>query len=399
MVSCSPSLLYNAIFCFTGILGVLLIQYLDYQGIGNPASGLSTMTMFLGLLLLSVPIQICIKHNTPFDWRLVFFLLLNICGEATTQYSISKLGSGIYIVVYSSTSCFAVLYRRTLLKRQISTTQLCGLICTVIGLVITITSSSSPSPSILSPTPSINNSISMTTIKNETTTTASLFIGVVAGLLSAAIYAAYYVLGEAMLTPSNDTSINNALQIGLINTVTTTTSHTKQKQPLNPATVGTFTGWGAMIIMLPWLIFWDGTHWNQYITKPMLVSNADPTTISIVYFLLIIINGLHVLSLLYLFQYTDSIVPGINKAVQAISIFVLSSLFYCQRDAEQCMDVSKSISIVVVVAGVVIYTYGSHVKAKKMEKQMDEKKDFQNLMATTATEDRTMSFDEEYDEL
>ena len=62
------------------------------------------------------------------------------------------------------------------------------------------------------------------------------------------------------------------------------------------------------------------------------------------------------------------------------------------------MDVSKSISIVVVVAGVVIYTYGSHVKAKKMEKQMDEKKDFQNLMAT-ATEDRTMSFDEEYDEL
>ena len=102
MVSCSPSLLYNAIFCFTGILGVLLIQYLDYQGIGNPASGLSTMTMFLGLLLLSVPIQICIKHNTPFDWRLVFFLLLNICGEATTQYSISKLGSGIYIVVYSS---------------------------------------------------------------------------------------------------------------------------------------------------------------------------------------------------------------------------------------------------------------------------------------------------------
>ena len=91
-----------------------------------------------------------------------------------------------------------------------------------------------------------------------------------------------------MLTPSNDTSINNALQIGLINTVTTTTSHTKQKQPLNPATVGTFTGWGAMIIMLPWLIFWDGTHWNQYITKPMLVSNADPTTISIVYFLLII---------------------------------------------------------------------------------------------------------------
>ena len=45
----------------------------------------------------------------------------------------------------------------------------------------------------------------------------------------------------------------------------------------------------------------------------------------------------------------------INKAVQSVSIFALSSGFYCSGHSEQCFSVAKGIATVLVIGGVVGY--------------------------------------------
>ena len=49
----SPSAAWNMCYCATGVVGVLLVQWLDYQGaVKSAASGLAVLPMFLGLLVL-----------------------------------------------------------------------------------------------------------------------------------------------------------------------------------------------------------------------------------------------------------------------------------------------------------------------------------------------------------
>lgn len=49
---------------------------------------------------------------------------------------------------------------------------------------------------------------------------------------------------------------------------------------------------------------------------------------------------------------------GVNKAVQAVSVFAASHIFFCDTDRQQCMTAGKGVAMAMTVAGVLIYSIG-----------------------------------------
>jgi drug/metabolite transporter (DMT)-like permease len=239
--------------------------------------------MFIGLLVLGTPAFFRERSEDETackdrQWHRLFpaLTLLNIGGEAAGQLCIATAGSGTYIVLYSSMTVFTVAFRRGFLKRSATWPMLAGIVVIVAGLAMTI------------------GGVSVSPGQGQGRTSSTAF-GVIAGLTSALLYAAYYTTGEYVLC-----------------------APVSPQTPLvSPWAMGAFEGYFFTVLYIPYAVFllFNG-HWETMVAKPMENAHADGNVVASCYLILILVNGLHLIALLKLLRHTDAIVAGINKAVQ-----------------------------------------------------------------------------------
>ena len=356
-------LFWNVVFCVTGVGGVLIAQTLDYNGFGEARSGATSGAMFVGLLICGTPHLFTKPRPGELRWHWSFAMIavLNILGELAGQICIASVGSGVYIVVYSSLTVFIVAIRWAFLGMRPSGLVLLSIVVITGGLSLTVVDSVGSIPA------------------------ADSTLGFVSGFLSPAIYAVYYVLCEWVFArggrcpgrcrrcrrtfaccgagcgegDGDGSSRNTEVSGG-------------QAAPsfVSPTSLGAFEGYFCtMFFIVPYAIFYDSWHWTALVTEPMDAAGAEPTYVGAVFLALVLMNGVHILALLYLFKHTNAIVAGVNKAVQAALIFAASSLFYCGADATQCLTPYKGASIAVVILGVLFYAWASwrDKKAKTLQ--------------------------------
>ena len=319
-------------------MGTLLAQLLDYNGLGKARTGLTVLPMFFGLLLWSLPPALFRlprqqqqqqqqqqqgdgEAQRRWDWRLLFLTLLNVGGEIGGQVSITIAGSGLYTVLYSSVIVFVAALRRVVIGKRVSWFMLGGIAVIVAGLATTMADQG--------------------VLDRLGEKGGDLWIGIVGGLGSALGYAGYYVMAEGVLVGKGD-----------------------RPPAATPATVGVAEGYLGTLIVAPYVLFFTGANWRSLVTTNVVDANADPLTVMAVECVLIVVNGLHILAFLILVRHTDAIAAGVNKAVQTVSTFVMSSAFYCARDETQCLSGAKGASLAVVTAGVLLYTAASYRYAK-----------------------------------
>lgn len=77
-----------------------------------------------------------------------------------------------------------------------------------------------------------------------------------------------------------------------------------------------------------------------------------------VYFAICVCCFLHNLAFYYLTR-LSAVMAGINKAVQAVSVFAFSHLCYCDIDAQQCLTSGKIVAMALVVLGVLLFSFGA----------------------------------------
>merc|ERR1712224_1085163 len=65
----------------------------------------------------------------------------------------------------------------------------------------------------------------------------------------------------------------------------------------------------------------------------------------------------------------SAVMAGINKAVQAVTVFVVSHVFYCSVDTNQCFTAGKGLAMVLVVGGVLLFSFAKEMGAKKKAEQ------------------------------
>eukprot|EP01044_Picomonas_judraskeda_P014089 COSAG03_NODE_2203_length_3014_cov_19.724382_1_plen_106_part_00 len=79
-----------------------------------------------------------------------------------------------------------------------------------------------------------------------------------------------------------------------------------------------------------------------------------------VYFAICVCCFLHNLAFFHLTR-LSAVMAGINKAVQAVSVFGFSHLCYCDIDAQQCLTPGKVVAMALVVLGVLLFAFGAHL--------------------------------------
>ena len=66
----------------------------------------------------------------------------------------------------------------------------------------------------------------------------------------------------------------------------------------------------------------------------------------------------HQWSFFYIAKYSGCVLAGINKAIQTVSVFVVSTVF-CSVQPTQCFSFSKAVALCLVVIGVLMYSHAS----------------------------------------
>ena len=128
----------NVLYCSTGVFQVLCVQYLNYHGIDGAHTGLGVLASYLGLLLFSLPFMFDVKDRRPrFHWMFIPTAMADVFGQISGQLSQHLCGASLFMIIYSSITVFAALFRWYFYQHPVSKGEWAGILVRSVGLCIT----------------------------------------------------------------------------------------------------------------------------------------------------------------------------------------------------------------------------------------------------------------------
>ena len=239
-------------------------------------------------------------------------------------------GPTIFAIVYSSVTIWTALYSYLLLSRKLTVLQWMGVITVFLGLVIT--------------------SINSVSVGRH------VFNGTILITIGSSMHALTYVLSEIIMTKE------------------------KLSLPLNCSIQGIV----AVTMYLLWQLLYTRKHYHDKIEIPMIESGTSVKAGLMVLLSLSVSNLIHATTFFYTLKHfpCGATSAGVMKGLQAVLVFVFSSLVYCSSGdlhesigedeagsnnsgevkehkiyggEEMCFTFTKFISLVVVLTGVIIF--------------------------------------------
>ena len=356
----------NFLFCSTGVVQVILIQWLDYHGIEGGKTGLGVLASYLGLLFCAVPFLFDERDRRPrFHNMFIPTVFCDITGQICAQLAIELCGSGLYMVIYSSITVFAALFRWYFYKKQLLCKQWIGVIIITIGLCITALGgkdvlnddgdSSSSSTTNLGNDDGLSGATQqqsmMTTsaapssIHNNNDKVSNVITGMFFALLAAIFYAWVYVWTEQLMKGNFSKSSNNLAP--------------------SPMGLAAFSGFVGTSITLVYISIFVGPHWDSLILEPVQMEKSSYSSLMIAYVILLIACGLHNTSIIYVGKSGGgAVATGVNKAIQTVSVFIVSAIAFGHIHHEQQLSFEKGLGVFFVIGGVLFYSFSSVNKGK-----------------------------------
>lgn len=72
----------------------------------------------------------------------------------------------------------------------------------------------------------------------------------------------------------------------------------------------------------------------------------------------------HGLTYFMLLGASGAVTTGIMQSLRAVCVFVISSLLYCSQQESQCFDTKRGVATLIVVSGVMFYSWAKAQGAK-----------------------------------
>ncbi len=94
---------------------------------------------------------------------------------------------------------------------------------------------------------------------------------------------------------------------------------------------------------------------------------------------------LHSVSHFQLLGSIGSVTTGVMNSIRAISVFGISAIFFCSSDHKQCYTLAKLLSTCVVIAGILIYSYGKSRLLVVSKEETMEKRSKPSMRVTLST--------------
>jgi len=328
----SSTLFSQFIFLSTGIITTIGYQYLLYKGAADKTSLLPVAANYYGTALAlflpeeKTPIVISAQHpkliipktNWNFHARVFLISIFEILGNVFSILGIIYAGSGVFQVIYSSLVIFTAIWARIFLRKKLASGQWYAILIVTLGLSFSAFGNKD--------------------ISNDQSQWGSL-LGAVFTLLCTIMYSFVYIISEGLLTSKN---------------------------PPSPQRLQTFDGIYVAILVTIYLITYTIPNFKTLVYDKVEEHQGVWSIIIMVYMVLVLSGFLHSYTHFKLLSSIGSVSTGILQSLRAISVFAFSAWFFCEGHPNQCFTISKGISTVIVIGGIL---YFSRVGAQNATKK------------------------------
>lgn len=307
----ASTVFFASLYVLSGVTQPLLMTLAREAGLADPSA--QTMMFFYYLGPASVMLLLLVRKDTvwPSQKALRKALLIACCDlvSQTMNYTGSSFaGPTLFAIIYSSVAVWTAVFSRVLLKRRLTTYQWIGVFVVSVGLAVTGFDSVSMGQQIWS---------------------GSCLITV-----GSMMNALTYVLSESILTNKGTETLSVQVNCAV------------------QSSVGYF-------VLLVWQIVYTRPRFNALIQIPMQQVNTTTLQAACILIAFAVANFIHYMTFFYTLKHFrgGATSAGVMKALQAVLVFVVTSVAYCGRvgGVEMCFSTVKLASLVVVVGGVVLF--------------------------------------------
>lgn len=306
-----------ALYVLSGATQPLLMPIVENAGLADPSCQLYMLFYALGPALVSLSLVRSSRGPTiSMVGKAATIAVVDIVAQTANYTGASMAGPTIFAIIYSSVTIWTAVFSRVLIFRQMNMGQWAGVTIVFLGLTITAVDSVEVGPKV--------------------------FRGSCLVLAGSALHALTYVMNEMVMTKGEklDPKINCSVQ-GLVGTTA----------------------------FLTWQIFYTRQHFEVLIQDPMNAAGTSFARAALILLSISVSNLIHALA----YFYTLKLFPGgatsagIMKGLQAVLVFIFTSLVFCGRTggSEMCFSGVKLFSLGTVIFGILMY-------AKATERQIEE---------------------------
>jgi drug/metabolite transporter (DMT)-like permease len=292
------------IYILSGTMQPLLMTLVKQSGLGDPTCQIYMLMYYFGPSL--VGLSVCKNRILPSKTALIktsSIALIDIIAQSINYTGSTMSGPTIFAIIYSSVTVWTAVFSKLLLSRRINSMQWLGVWIVFLGLILTATNSVHVGPEV--------------------------FNGALLVTFGSSLHALTYVLSEALMVQGDRLSVqlNCALQ-----------------------------GFVACVLYLLWQLFYTRPRFHQLIEIPMETSGTHMSYAVCLLLSLSLSNLVHALSFFYMLRHFPggATSAGVMKGLQAVMVFLCTSLVYCGSigGEEMCFTPVKFISLLIVVGGV-----------------------------------------------
>ena len=301
------------LYVLTGVSQPLIVSIAKNAGLANPSCQLYMLFYYLGPAL--VVFTLCGGESSQIPtrsmiWKAALISIIDIFSQTMNYTGASMAGPTIFAVIYSSVTIWTAVYSRILLKRAMNFEQWFGVFLVFGGLTLTGFHSMKLGEGV--------------------------FHGALLVVLGSSLHGLVYVLFECVMTTGEYMSVRVtcALQ-GVIAS----------------------TAYGL------WQIIYTRNHFQELVLIPMKASHTSNGTAWLILSSLGLSNLFHALAYFNTLKFFPggATSAGILKGLQAVLVFVASSVLLCGKigGEEMCFSTSKLLSLIIVLLGITIFGKGT----------------------------------------
>jgi drug/metabolite transporter (DMT)-like permease len=215
--------------------------------------------------------------------------------------------SQLYQVVYSTVVIMTALFSKIFLSKQLTGQQWLAIFSLTIGLAVSAFGT-----------------------QREKEPNDQQLLGILVTLVATCIFALNYVYNECILTGPNAPPAEKA-----------------------QALIGVY----SLSLLSFWIVFYTLPRWRSLVLDEIEEFQGNVIVIIIFYILLTAASFGHSLAYYQLLRLVGAVSTGVLQSLRAVTVFVMSSLLFCNTHREQCYNFIKFISTVLVINGLLYFSY------------------------------------------
>ncbi|KAL8273513.1 hypothetical protein Esti_002579 [Eimeria stiedai] len=245
-------------------------------------------------------------RNPRLWWRVLRLSLIDLAHQLLEKAGLVLCGSGVYILLSSTSIVWTAALSALILGRQLSLLQVFSLCLIVVGV-------------------SIKASNFTVNFSSEES------LGMLLSLIAAILQGLTCVLNERFMEDREEpvTGLNLVFMMGVISSLS----------------------------LLLWTCVWTlPQQLDALVLSRVRAQGGDLKTISLLLSLLLLCGALHSATMWYIILRLGAVTSGALKGCKAAAVIALSHILFCSVQETQCVDLRKGVAAVVCIGGVVLHS-------------------------------------------